>query len=110
MDVIVRYILATLLATTGGYIGYYFIPLEPFGVAGNVLFVSALFGLIAGLLGFTGFLGNVINVFLLTFPVYWLSGGFVVVWVYGNAGYAVGNVLGQLARLSAAGRIEAESL
>jgi hypothetical protein len=111
MDAVVRYVVATILAVIGGWVGYSFVPIVPFGVAGNVLFVAALFGLFAGLFGFTGFFGNVVNVFLLTFPIYFLMpGGFVVMWAYGNAGYAVGNVFGQLARLSAEDKIEAKAL
>jgi len=109
MGGIVRYIVATLLAVIGGWVGYSYVPIQPFGVAGNVLFVAALFGLFAGLLDVTGFFGNVVNTFLLTFLVYFLAPGeFTVMWAYGNVGYAIGNVLGQLARLSA--RIEARAL
>jgi mannose/fructose/N-acetylgalactosamine-specific phosphotransferase system component IID len=111
MDAVVRYVLATLLAVVGGGVGYSFVPLEPFGVVGNVLFVGALFGLFAGLFGFTGFFGNVVNGFLLSFPLWFLlPGGWFVVWTAGNVGYAVGNVFGQLARLSAAKKIEAKAL
>jgi hypothetical protein len=77
----------------------------------NSGFVAALFGLFMGLLGFTGFFGNVVNAFLFVFPVYFLApGGWVVVWVGGNVGYALGNVFGQLARLSATGRIGTRAL
>jgi len=112
MNGVIRYVIATLLATVGGYVGYHFVPIEPFGTAGNVLFVAAIFGLFAGLLELTGFFGNVVNAFLITFPVYFLApGGFTVVWAYGNIGYAIGNVLGQLARLSVRGTIpEAKAL
>jgi len=106
MDSIIRYILATLLAVAGGWIGYYFVPVVPFGVIGNVLFVAALFGLFAGLFRFTGFFGNVINAFLLSFPLWFvLPGSWYVVWVGGNAGYAVGNLFGQLADLSSELRV-----
>ena len=106
MDAVVRYILATALAVVGGWIGYHFVPVEPFGVLVNSGFVAALFGLFMGLLGFTGFFGNVVNAFLFVFPVYFLApGGWVVVWVGGNLGYALGNVFGQLTSLSATGRI-----
>jgi len=109
MNGIVRYIVATLLAIIGGYIGYHFVPTEPFGVDGNVLFVSALFGLFVGLLEFTGFFGNVVNAFLITMPIYLFSnGGFVVMWFWGNLGYAIGNVFGQLTRV--AGSIRVRSL
>jgi hypothetical protein len=111
MDAVVRYIVATVLAVVGGYVGYHFVPIEPFGTAGNVLFVATLFGLFAGLVKLTGFFGNVVNAFLLTFPIYFLvPGEFTVVWAYGNVGYAIGNVLGQLARLSVIGIVEVKSL
>jgi hypothetical protein len=107
----VRYLVATLMAVLGGYVGYHFVPIEPFGVAGNVLFMSALFGLLMGLFDVTGFFGNIVNTFLITFPVYFLtSGELTVLWAYGNIGYAIGNVLGQLARLSATGSVEARAL
>ena len=99
MNGVVRYVVATLLAVVGGYIGYH-MPVEPFGVAGNVLFVAALFGLFSGLLDVTGFFGNVVNAFVFTFVVYFVPGWFVLPWFWGNLGYAVGNVFGQLARLS----------
>jgi mannose/fructose/N-acetylgalactosamine-specific phosphotransferase system component IID len=111
MNEIVRYIVATVLAVGGGYIGYHFVPIEPFGVTGNVLFMAALFGLFAGLFEFTGFFGNVINAFLFTFLVYFLApGGFVLEWFWGNLGYAVGNVFGQLTRLSFVGKVGARAL
>jgi len=100
MDVVVRYILATALAVIGGWVGYHFVPVEPFGTVGNVLFIAAVFGLFAGLLDFTGFFGNVVNAFVFTFVVYFVPGWFVLPWFWGNLGYAVGNVFGQLARLS----------
>ena len=100
MDVVVRYILATALAVIGGWVGYHFVPVEPFGTVGNVLFIAAVFGLFAGLLDFTGFFGNVVNAFVFTFVVYFAPGWWVVPWFWGNLGYAVGNVFGQLARLS----------
>ena len=100
MDAVVRYILATVLAVIGGWIGYNFVPIEPFGVAGNVLFIAAVFGLFAGLGRVTGFFGNVVNAFVFTFVVYFVPGWFVLPWFWGNLGYAVGNVFGQLARLS----------
>jgi hypothetical protein len=111
MDAVVRYVLATVLAVAGGWVGYYVVPYEPFGAVGNVLFVGALFGLFAGLLGITGFFGNVVNAFMLSLPLWFLlPGEWFVIWCAGNAGYAVGNVLGQLARLSAEDKIEAEAL
>jgi len=111
MDVIVRYMLATLLALVGGLVGFYLIPYEPFGAVGNVLFMGALFGFIAGFLGFTGFFGNVVNAFLVSFILWFvLPGQWFVIWTGGNAGYMVGNVLGQLGRLSAVKKIEAEAL
>jgi len=105
MDAVVRYILATVLAVIGGWIGYNFVPIEPFGVAGNVLFIAAVFGLFAGLGRVTGFFGNVVNAFVFTFVVYFVSGGFVLPWFWGNLGYAVGNVFGQLAALSSTLRV-----
>ena len=109
MDSIIRYILATLLAVVGGWIGYSFVPVEPFGVVGNVLFVAALFGLFMGLGRVTGFFGNVVNAFLLSFPLWFmLPGNWYVIWVGGNVGYAVGNVFGQLARLSV--KVEVRSI
>jgi hypothetical protein len=111
MEVIFRYVLATLVAVVGGWIGYYLVPYEPFGVVGNVLFISALFGLFAGLLRVTGFFGNVVNAFLLSFPLWFvLPGEWFVVWVGGNAGYSIGNVFGQLARLSAENEVETKAL
>jgi len=106
MDAVVRYVTATLLAVAGGWIGYYFVPVVPFGVIGNELFVAALFGLFAGLFRFTGFFGNVVNAFLLSFPLWFvLPGSWYVIWVGGNAGYAVGNLFGQLAALSSELRV-----
>ena len=111
MDAVVRYVFATLLAVVGGYVGYSFVPVEPFGVLVNSGFVAALFGLFMGLLGFTGFFGNVVNALIISMPLYFvLPGGWVVVWVGGNVGYALGNVFGQLARLSATGRIGTRAL
>jgi hypothetical protein len=111
MDAVVRYVLATLLAVAGGWVGYYVVPYEPFGAVGNVLFVGALFGLFAGLLGITGFFGNVVNAFMLSLPLWFLlPGEWFVIWCAGNTGYAVGNVFGQLAKLSAEDKIEAEAL
>ena len=111
MDLVVRYVVATVLAVAGGYVGYHFVSSVPFGVVGNVLFVGALFGLVAGLFGFTGFFGNVVNVFLLSFPLWFLlPGDWFIIWTGGNVGYAFGNLFGQLARLSAMNRIEAEAL
>ena len=106
MDAVVRYVVATLLAVVGGWIGYHFVPVEPFGVLANSGFVAALFGLFAGLGRMTGFFGNVVNALLLVFPIYFLvPGGWVVVWVGGNVGYAVGNVFGQLVALSSTLRV-----
>jgi len=106
MDTVVRYILATVLAVIGGWVGYHLVPVEPFGVIGNAMFVAALFGLFAGLGRVTGFFGNVINALLFAFPIYFLApGGWVVVWVGGNVGYAVGNVFGQLVALSSTLRV-----
>ena len=111
MDAVVRYILATVLAVVGGWVGYHFVPIEPFGIIGNELFVAALIGLFMGLGRVTGFFGNVVNAFLLSMPLYFvLPGGWFVVWVGGNVGYALGNVFGQLARLSATGRIGTRAL
>jgi hypothetical protein len=111
MDAVVRYVLATLIAVIGGWVGYYLVPYEPFGVVGNVLFMGALFGLFAGLLDIAGFFGNVVNAFLISMPLWFvLPGEWFVIWVGGNVGYAVGNVLGQLARLSAENKIEAKAL
>jgi len=111
MDAVVRYVVATVLAVVGGYVGYHFVPSVPFGVVGNVLFVGALFGLIVGLSRFTGFFGNVVNAFLLSFPLWFLlPGDWFIIWTGGNAGYAVGNVFGQLAVLSTMRKIEAKAL
>jgi len=111
MDAIIRYMVATLLAVVGGYIGYHFVPVVPFGVVGNVLFLGALFGLVVGLFGFTGFFGNLVNALILSMPLYFvLPGEWFVIWTGGNAGYALGNVFGQLAVLSVTKRIEARAL
>ena len=111
MDAVVRYVLATILAVIGGGIGYYLVPYEPFGAVGNTLIFGALFGLFAGLFRFTGFFGNVVNAFLISLPLWFvLPGEWFVIWVGGNAGYALGNVMGQLAVLSATNRIEAKAL
>jgi len=111
MDAVVRYVIATVLAVVGGWIGYSFVPVVPFGVIGNELFMAALFGLFMGLGRVTGFFGNVVNAFLMSFPLWFmLPGSWYVVWVGGNVGYALGNVFGQLARLSADGRIGARAL
>jgi len=101
MEALVRYIIATTLAFVGGVVGYWLLPTEPFGVIGNALFVSGLFGFIAGLTRITGFLGNVLNFFLLTPVVYFVDGWAVAAWAYGNLGYAVFNVVGQIAFNSA---------
>jgi hypothetical protein len=107
MDVVIRYIVATLLAVVAGWIGYYAVPYEPFGAVGNVLFIGALFGLFAGLLRITGFFGNVVNAFLLSFLLWFLlPGEWFVIWVGGNVGYAIGNVFGQLAALSSSLRVK----
>jgi hypothetical protein len=106
MDAVVRYILATALAVIGGWVGYYFVPVEPFGVLVNSGLVAALFGLFMGLGRVTGFFGNVVNAFLLSMPLYFvLPGGWIVIWVGGNVGYAVGNVFGQLVALSSTLRV-----
>ena len=105
MEALVRYIIATTLAFIGGAVGYWFMPTEPFGVLGNALIVGGLFGFVAGLVRLTGFLGNVINVFLLTPLVYFIDGWAVVPWVWGNMGYAVFNVIGQLTFYSAVTRL-----
>jgi len=111
MDALIRYIVATLLAVAGGWVGYYLVPYEPFGVVGNTLFVGALFGLFMGFARITGFLGNVINAFILSFPLWFvLSGEWFTIWTSGNMGYALGNVLGQLATLSIEEKIEARAL
>ena len=111
MDALVRYIVATLLAVAGGWVGYYLVPYEPFGVVGNTLFFGALFGLFMGFVRFTGFLGNVINAFVLSFPLWYiLPGEWFVIWVGGNVGYALGNVLGQFAVLSVEEKVEARAL
>ena len=111
MDAVVRYVVATLLAVVGGWIGYYMFPHEPFGVMGNGMFVGALLGVFIGLVGLTGFFGNVVNAFLLSFPLWFvLPSQWFVIWITGNVGYAIGNMFGQLARLSAKGKIEAKAL
>jgi hypothetical protein len=109
---VARYIIATVLAVIGGYIGYH-LPHAPLGIAGNELFVAGLFGLATGLAGVTGFLGNAVNALLLTAPLLFLPGHHVVIahwWFWGNLGYTAGNVLGQLSRLAASGKIEARAL
>jgi len=101
MEALARYMLATVLAFVGGAVGYWLLPAEPFGALGNALIVGGLFGFITGLVRITGFLGNILNLFLLTPLVYFIEPGWaVVVWAYGNAGYAVFNVVGQIASLS----------
>jgi len=102
MEALARYMLATVLAFVGGAVGYWLLPDEPFGALGNALLVGGLFGFVAGLMRLTGFLGNVINVFLLTPLVYFIEPGWAVIpWVWGNMGYAVFNVIGQIAFHSA---------
>jgi mannose/fructose/N-acetylgalactosamine-specific phosphotransferase system component IID len=111
MEAVLRYVVATLLAVGGGGIGYYLIPYEPFGAVGNTVFVGALFGLFMGFVRITGFLGNIINAFVLSFPLWFvLPGEWYVVWMGGNAGYAIGNIVGQFAVLSVEEKIEAEAL
>ena len=111
MDAVVRYILATILAVVAGWIGYYLVPYVPFGAVGNTIFIGALFGLFMGLGRVTGFFGNIVNVFILSFPLWFLlPGEWFVIWVGGNVGYALGNVLGQLTKLSAENKIEAKAL
>jgi mannose/fructose/N-acetylgalactosamine-specific phosphotransferase system component IID len=111
MDAVVRYVIATLLAVAAGWVGYHLVPYEPFGVVGNTLFVGTVFGLFAGFVRITGFLGNVINAFILSFPLWYiLPGEWYVVWTGGNVGFAIGNVLGQFAVLSVEEKIEAEAL
>jgi len=111
MDAVLRYVVATLLAVIGGWIGYNLVPYEPFGVVGNVMFFGALFGLLMGFARITGFLGNVINAFLLSFPLWYiLPGEWFIIWVGGNVGYALGNVLGQFAVLSVEEKVEAKAL
>jgi mannose/fructose/N-acetylgalactosamine-specific phosphotransferase system component IID len=106
MDAVVRYVVATLMAVVGGWVGYHFVSVEPFGVVGNTVFVGALFGLFMGLGRVTGFFGNVVNAFLLSFPLWYvLPGGWFIIWTGGNVGYAVGNVFGQLVALSSALRV-----
>ena len=111
MDVVVRYVVATLVAVIGGWVGYYLIPYEPFGAVGNTLFVGALFGLFMGFGRVTGFLGNVINAFILSFPLWYiLPGEWFIIWTGSNVGYALGNVMGQLTTLSIENKIEADAL
>jgi len=111
MDALIRYIVATLLAVAGGWVGYYLVPYEPFGAVGNTVFFGALFGLFMGFARIIGFLGNVINAFLLSFPLWFvLPGEWFVIWVGGNVGCAIGNVLGQLTTLSVENKIEAKAL
>jgi mannose/fructose/N-acetylgalactosamine-specific phosphotransferase system component IID len=111
MDAVLRYVVATLVAVAAGWIGYYFVPIEPFGIVGNTLFIGALFGLFMGFVRITGFLGNIINAFLLSFPLWYiLPGEWYVIWTCGNVGYALGNVLGQLTTLSIENKIEAKAL
>jgi mannose/fructose/N-acetylgalactosamine-specific phosphotransferase system component IID len=111
MDVILRYVVATVVAVVAGWIGYHFVPIEPFGVIGNTLFFGALFGLIMGFARITGFLGNIINASLLSFPLWYiLPGEWFVIWVCGNVGYSLGNMFGQLAMLSVNEEIEVTAL
>jgi len=107
MDAVVRYVVATLVAVVAGWIGYHFVPIKPFGVIGNTLFIGALFGLFMGLGRVVGFLGNVVNAFLLSFPLWYiLPGEWFIIWTSGNVGFAVGNVFGQLVALSSALRVK----
>ena len=111
MNAVVRYVVATLLAVVGGWVGYYLVPYEPFGAVGNTLFIGALFGLLAGFVRITGFLGNVVNAFLLSFPLWFiLPGEWFIIWTGGNVGYAIGNIVGQLTTLSMENKIEAKAL
>ena len=111
MDALIRYIVATLLAVAGGWVGYYLVPYEPFGVVGNTLFIGALFGLLMGFARVTGFLGNIINAFVLSFPLWFvLPGEWFIIWTGGNVGYAIGNVLGQFTVLSVEEKIEAKAM
>ena len=111
MDAVVRYVVATLLAVVGGWVGYYLVPFEPFGAVGNTLFIGALFGMFMGFARVTGFLGNMINAIILSFPLWFvLPGEWFVIWVGGNVGYAIGNIVGQLTTLSMENKIEAKAL
>ena len=111
MDALIRYIVATLLAVAGGWVGYYLVPYEPFGAVGNTMFFGALFGLFIGFARITGFLWNIINAFLLSFPLWYiLPGEWFVIWVGGNVGYAIGNIVGQFAVLSVEEKVEAKAL
>jgi hypothetical protein len=111
MNPVISYIVATLLAVVGGWVGYYLVPFEPFGVVGNTLFVGAVFGVLMGFVRAAGFLGNVINAFIVSFPLWYiLPGNWFIIWTGGNAGCAFGNVLGQLVALSVENKIEAKAL
>ena len=111
MNAVVRYVVATLLAVVGGWVGYYLVPYEPFGAVGNTLFIGALFGLLTGFARITGFLGNIINAFLTSFLLWFvLPGEWFVIWVGGNVGYAIGNVMGQITMLSIEEEIKAKVL
>jgi hypothetical protein len=110
MNALIRYIVATLIAVVAGWVGYH-LTYEPFGAVGNTLFIGAVFGVLMGFIRFTGFLGNIINAFILSFPLWYiLPGEWFVIWVGGNVGYTVGNVLGQFTALSVEEKIEAEAL
>ena len=98
-----RYVIATLLAVLGGFIGFHDPLKHVLGLAGSMVLIAGLFGLIAGLARVTGYFGNLVNAFFFTAPLIVLPGEYAVfatMWFWGNLGYAVGNVMGQIARLS----------
>jgi hypothetical protein len=109
-----RYVIATLLAALGGFIGFHAVPLKhAISLAGSEMLVAGLLGFIAGAARITGFLGNVINTFFVSPILLLLPGGYAVIaglWFWGNLGYTAGNVLGQFTRLAAEEKIEARAL
>jgi uncharacterized membrane protein (UPF0136 family) len=108
-----RYVIATLLAVLGGFIGFHLPLKHEVSLAGSELLVAGLLGFIAGAARTTGFLGNVINAFFVSPILLLLPGVYAVIagwWFWGNLGYAAGNVLGQIARLASEEKIGVRSL
>ena len=113
MHAVFRYIIATLLAVLGGFIGFHHPLKHVLGLAGSEVLIAGLFGLIAGLARVTGYFGNLVNAFFFTAPLIALPGEYAVLaamWFWGNLGYAVGNVMGQITRLVAEEKVEARVL